>query len=136
GYQPYFVEGSDPFPMHQAMAAALDAILEDLRRIRIEARAQGPEKATRPRWPMIVLRSPKGWTGPKVVNGKPVEGTHRAHQVPLSDVRDNAGHLKMLETWMKSYKPKELFDASGRIRSEIAALAPKGERRMGANPHA
>ncbi|HVE41932.1 MAG TPA: phosphoketolase family protein [Planctomycetota bacterium] len=136
GYEPYFVEGSDPEPMHQAMAAALDAIVADLKKIQTQARKRGPKAATRPRWPMIVLRSPKGWTGPKIVDGKLVEGTHRSHQVPLSDVRDNSGHLKLLERWMKSYRPRELFDDAGRLRPEIAALAPKGERRMGANPHA
>jgi xylulose-5-phosphate/fructose-6-phosphate phosphoketolase len=136
GYEPYFVEGSDPALMHQAMAATLDAVVADLQRIQALARKQGATAATRPRWPMIVLRSPKGWTGPKVVDGKLVEGTHRAHQVPLSDVRNNRAHLKGLEKWMKSYRPRELFDASGGLRPEIAALAPKGERRMGANPHA
>jgi xylulose-5-phosphate/fructose-6-phosphate phosphoketolase len=136
GYEPYFVEGSDPDPMHQSMAATLDEIVAGLRRIQAQARKQGAKAATRPRWPMIVLRSPKGWTGPKVVDGKLVEGTFRSHQVPLADVRDNAVQLKLLEKWMKSYRPQELFDASGRLRPEIAALAPEGERRMGANPHA
>jgi xylulose-5-phosphate/fructose-6-phosphate phosphoketolase len=136
GYEPYFVEGSAPAPMHQAMAAALDAIVAEIRRVQAQARKKGPKAATRPRWPMIVLRSPKGWTGPKTVDGKPVEGTHRAHQVPLSDVRDNPAHLAMLEKWMRSYAPAELFDDAGRLRPEIAALAPKGERRMSANPHA
>jgi xylulose-5-phosphate/fructose-6-phosphate phosphoketolase len=136
GYEPYFVEGSDPAKMHQLMAATLDAIVADLQRIRTDARKKGAAKATRPRWPMIVLRSPKGWTGPKVVDGKPVEGTFRSHQVPMGELHSNPGHLKLLDTWMRSYKPEELFDAAGRLRPEIAALAPKGGRRMSANPHA
>ncbi len=136
GYAPYFVEGSDPGLLHPLMASTLDRIVADLRRIRQEARRQGPAKATRPRWPMIVLRTPKGWTGPKVVDGKQVEGTHRSHQVPMSDVRGNAAHLRLLDTWMKSYRPGELFDADGRVLPEIASLAPKGARRMSANPHA
>jgi xylulose-5-phosphate/fructose-6-phosphate phosphoketolase len=136
GYEPYFVEGRDPAKMHQLMAATLDAIVADLKGIRSAARKRGPAKATRPRWPMIVLRSPKGWTGPKVVDGKPVEGTFRSHQVPMGELHDNPGHLKLLETWMKSYKAEELFDGAGRLRPEIAALAPKGGRRMSANPHA
>ncbi len=136
GYTPYFVEGSDPAELHPLMASTLDKIVADLRRIRNDARRGGPSKATRPRWPMIVLRTPKGWTGPKVVDGKQVEGTHRAHQVPMSDVRDNPAHLRILEKWMKSYRPGELFDEAGRVRPEIASLAPKGARRMSANPHA
>jgi xylulose-5-phosphate/fructose-6-phosphate phosphoketolase len=136
GYEPYFVEGADPAIMHPLMAATLDRVVSDLDRIRGIARRKGAAKVTRPRWPMIVLRSPKGWTGPKVVDGKPVEGTFRSHQVPLAGVRQNPAHLKLLETWMKSYKPQELFDASGRLDPDIAALAPRGERRMGANPHA
>ena len=136
GYEPYFVEGADPAIMHPLMASTLDRVVTDLDRIRGSARRKGAAKVTRPRWPMIVLRSPKGWTGPKVVDGKPVEGTFRSHQVPLAGVRQSPAHLKLLETWMKSYKPQELFDASGRLDPDIAALAPKGERRMGANPHA
>ncbi len=135
GYEPYFVEGSDPVQMHQLMAATLDAIVADLQRIRSASRKKGAAKATRPPWPMIVLRSPKGWTGPKVVDGKPVEGTFRSHQVPMGELHEDPGHLKLLETWLKSYKPEELFDASGRLQPEIAALAPKGKRRMSANPH-
>ncbi|MGC9258505.1 MAG: phosphoketolase family protein [Phycisphaerae bacterium] len=134
GWSPYFVEGDDPALMHEAMAAALDAAIERIRHIQHEARTQG--NSMRPRWPMIVLRSPKGWTGPKVIDGLPVEGTFRAHQVPLSDPAKNPGHLKMLEAWMKSYHPEELFDDQGRLKPEIADLAPKGQRRMGANPHA
>jgi len=136
GYTPYFVEGSDPAVLHPLMAATLDKIVADLRRIRDDARRAGPSKATRPRWPMIVLRTPKGWTGPKVVDGKQVEGTHRSHQVPLADVRGNPAHRRLLEKWMKSYRPGELFDANGRLLPEIASLAPRGARRMSANPHA
>jgi xylulose-5-phosphate/fructose-6-phosphate phosphoketolase len=136
GYTPYFVEGSDPEVLHPLMASTLDKIVADLRRIRDAARRAGPSKVTRPKWPMIVLRTPKGWTGPKVVDGRQVEGTHRSHQVPMADVRDNPAHLRLLEKWMKSYRPSELFDASGRLLPEIASLAPKGARRMSANPHA
>jgi xylulose-5-phosphate/fructose-6-phosphate phosphoketolase len=133
GYTPYFVEGDDPIKMHQLMAATLDAIVADIQRIQRDARANGFKK--RPPWPMIILRSPKGWTGPKVVDGKPTEGTFRSHQVPMSEM-SNPGHLALLESWMKSYRPEELFDETGRLRSEIAELAPSGERRMSANPHA
>jgi xylulose-5-phosphate/fructose-6-phosphate phosphoketolase len=133
GYTPYFVEGDDPTKMHQLMAATLDGIVADIRSIQRDARANG--FSGRPRWPMIVLRSPKGWTGPKVVDGKPTEGTFRSHQVPMSEM-SNPGHLTLLENWMKSYRPEELFDETGRLRSEIAELAPNGERRMSANPHA
>jgi len=133
GYTPYFVEGDDPTKMHQLMAATLDDIVADIRSIQREARANG--FSGRPRWPMIILRSPKGWTGPKVVDGKPTEGTFRSHQVPMSEM-SNPGHLTLLENWMKSYRPDELFDATGKLRSELAELAPKGERRMSANPHA
>jgi xylulose-5-phosphate/fructose-6-phosphate phosphoketolase len=134
GWLPHFVEGDDPAAMHQLMAATLDRVVADLRRIRETARGQDvPE---RPRWPMIVLRSPKGWTGPKVVDGKPVEGTFRSHQVPLSEPTQHPEHLKELETWMRSYRPEELFDEEGRLRPELAELAPVGDRRMGANPHA
>ena len=133
GYTPYFVEGDDPIKMHQLMAATLDAIVADIQRIQRDARANGFKK--RPPWPMIILRSPKGWTGPKVVDGKPTEGTFRSHQVPMSEM-SNPGHLVLLESWMKSYRPEELFDETGRLRSEIAELAPSGERRMSANPHA
>jgi xylulose-5-phosphate/fructose-6-phosphate phosphoketolase len=134
GYKPYFVEGSDPAPMHQAMAGTLEAVLAEIRAIQKDARENGVTR--RPVWPMIVLRSPKGWTGPKEVDGEPVEGTFRAHQVPLHDFRNNPEHLKMLEAWMKSYGPDELFDENGTLRAEFAEMAPKGNRRMGANPHA
>jgi xylulose-5-phosphate/fructose-6-phosphate phosphoketolase len=133
GYEPYFVEGSDPGEMHRLMAATLDRVVEEITRIRIEARAGGPVR--RPRWPMIILRTPKGWTGPKEVDGKPVEGTWRAHQVPMSDM-DSPEHLRILETWMQSYRPRELFDPSGALVPELAALAPIGTRRMSASPHA
>jgi len=134
GWTPHFVEGSDPMVMHQAMAATLEDCVLEIRRIQKEARDSG--KPTRPRWPMIVLRSPKGWTGPKEVDGHKVEGFWRAHQVPLSGMHDNPAHMAQLEQWMRSYKPEELFDASGRLVPELRALAPKGTRRMGANPHA
>ncbi len=133
GYAPYFVEGDEPLEMHQRMAATLDRALADIRRIQDDARTNGFRE--RPRWPMIVLRSPKGWTGPKTVDGKPVEGTFRAHQVPMGDM-SRPGHVEILETWMRSYRPQELFDADGRLRAELAELAPRGLRRMGANPHA
>jgi xylulose-5-phosphate/fructose-6-phosphate phosphoketolase len=134
GWEPHFVEGHDPALMHEAMAAALDIAVEEIRRIQHDARLNG--KAARPRWPMIVLASPKGWTGPKEVDGHPVEGTFRAHQVPLSDPATHPGHLRQLEDWLRSYRPEELFDATGRLRPELAELAPRGARRMGANPHA
>ena len=134
GYTPYFVEGDDPSTMHQLMAATLDTVVADIRSIQRDARKNGFTQ--RPRWPMIVLRSPKGWTGPKIVDGKPVEGTFRSHQVPIAELATNPGHLQILEQWMKGYRPEELFDANGRLYPELAALAPKGERRMGANPHA
>lgn len=134
GWDPRFVEGHEPALMHEAMATALDSAIERIRQIQQEARTQG--NTMRPRWPMIVLRSPKGWTGPRVIDGLPVEGTFRAHQVPLSDPAKNPEHLKMLEAWMKSYHPEELFDDQGRLRAGIADLAPKGQRRMGANRHA
>ncbi len=134
GYIPYFVEGDEPQEMHQLMAAALDRVVSEIKRIREDARANGFSE--RPRWPMIILRSPKGWTGPKVVDGKPVEGTFRAHQVPVEEFATKPENLKILETWMKSYHPEELFDKNGRIIPELAELAPKGERRMGANPYA
>jgi len=136
GYTPYFVEGDDPEAMHQLMAATLDRIVEEVKAIQQKARAEGFTFEDRPRWPMIVLRSPKGWTGPKVVDGKQIEGTFRAHQVPLSGIGKTPGHLELLEKWMKSYKPEELFDEAGTFRAEFAALAPEGDRRMGANPQA
>jgi xylulose-5-phosphate/fructose-6-phosphate phosphoketolase len=134
GWDPLFVEGGDPQTMHRLMADTLDRALDAIRDVQTRARASG--KAERPRWPMIVLVSPKGWTGPKTVDGKPVEGTWRAHQVPLDKVRENPEHLRLLEDWMRSYRPGELFDERGRLRPELFALAPKGEKRMGANPHA
>jgi len=134
GWTPHFVEGSDPMPMHQQMAATLEDCVLEIKRIQKEARASG--KATRPRWPMIVLRSPKGWTGPKDVDGHKVEGFWRSHQVPLSGMHDNPAHMAQLEQWMRSYKPEELFDQSGRLIPELRALSPKGTRRMGSNPHA
>jgi len=134
GYSPHFVEGDDPERMHQLMAATLDLVVAEIKRIQKEARANGSFQ--RPLWPMIVLRTPKGWTGPKEVDGVPIEGTFRAHQVPLSELAEKPAHLKMLEAWMKSYRPEELFDESGRLIRELAELAPSGERRMGANPHA
>ena len=133
GYTPYFVEGSDPVEMHQKMAATLEQAIGDIRTAQQTARASG--HATRPRWPMIVLRSPKGWTGPKEMNGHKLEGSWRSHQVPFADVRNNSANLKMLEDWLRSYKPEELFDADGRIKAEIRATAPMGDRRMSANPH-
>jgi xylulose-5-phosphate/fructose-6-phosphate phosphoketolase len=134
GWTPYYVEGRDPMPMHAAMAATLDTVIEEIRRIQAQAREHGA--VDRPRWPMIVLASPKGWTGPKFVDGVAVEGTFRAHQVPLSDPAKNPEHLRQLEEWLRSYKPAELFDAQGRLIAELAALAPSGDRRMGANPNA
>jgi xylulose-5-phosphate/fructose-6-phosphate phosphoketolase len=134
GYKPYFVEGTDPDEVHQFLAATLDTIVAEIKGIQAEARAKG--FAQRPAWPMIVFRTLKGWTGPKEVDGLPVEGTWRAHQVPLAELATKPEHLKILEAWMKSYKPEELFDESGRFISELAELAPQGERRMGANPHA
>ncbi|MGD0980011.1 MAG: phosphoketolase family protein [Solirubrobacteraceae bacterium] len=134
GYAPRFVEGSDPARMHQLMAATLDEVSQEIAEIQRRARENGDEE--RPRWPMIVMRTPKGWTGPKMVDGVPVEGTFRAHQVPLAEVRTNPAHLAQLEEWMRSYRPEELFDEDGALRAELAALAPVGERRMGANPHA
>ena len=133
GYRPYFVEGDDPATMHRQMAATLDAVVADIKKIQRVARTKGFTK--RPRWPMIVLRSPKGWTGPKVVDGKRAEGTFRSHQVPMGDM-SRPDHVKLLEQWMKSYRPEELFDWTGRLFPELADLAPTGERRMSANPHA
>jgi xylulose-5-phosphate/fructose-6-phosphate phosphoketolase len=134
GYEPHFVEGDDPAIMHQLMAATLDRVIERIRELQHEVRVDGFHE--RPPWPMIVLRSPKGWTGPKEVDGVQIEGTFRAHQVPLSELATKPGHLRMLEQWMKSYRPEELFDQQGAPRAEIVALAPEGDRRMGANPHA
>jgi len=134
GYRPHLVEGHEPEAMHQLMAGTLDVVVEEIRALQSEARAH--RAAGRPAWPMIVLRTPKGWTGPKVVEGKPVEGSWRSHQVPVSEVRSNPDQLRILEDWMKSYRPEELFDPQGGLLPELAELAPKGERRMGANPHA
>ena len=134
GWKPYFVEGDDPETMHQLMAAAMEQAIEDIKRIRQTARAS--KVGNRPFWPMLVLRSPKGWTGPKVVDGLQIEGTFRAHQVPLLVDRAHPEHVALLEAWMKSYKAEELFDGNGSLIAELAELAPKGDRRMGANPHA
>ena len=133
GYSPYFVEGDDPAEMHQLFAATLDTVITDIRKIQKDARKNG--FTTRPKWPMIILRSPKGWTGPKEVDGKPTEGTFRSHQVPMGDM-SHEGHVKLLEKWMRSYQPQELFDENGKLHAEFAELAPEGERRMSANPHA
>ena len=133
GYAPYFVEGDEPAQMHRLMAATLDTAVAEIARIQHDARAKGFTQ--RPRWPMIVLRSPKGWTGPKQIDGKQTEGSFRSHQVPMGDM-SRPGHVKILEDWLKSYRPQELFDKTGRLLPELAALAPTGERRMGANPHA
>ena len=134
GYKPYFVEGSDPDTMHQLMAKTMDRIISEIRSIQKKARKNGTPK--RPHWPMIILRSPKGWTGPKEVDGKKTEDFWRSHQVPFSDMTARSGHIKLLEKWMKSYKPEELFDENGIFKQELAELAPKRDRRMGANPHA
>jgi xylulose-5-phosphate/fructose-6-phosphate phosphoketolase len=134
GYKPYFVEGSDPEAMHQLMAGTLDVITAEIQSIQREARIHGYSK--RSPWPMIILRSPKGWTGPKTVDGKKTEDYWRSHQVPFSQMVGQPEHVQLLEDWMKSYKPEELFDDSGRLIPELGALAPQGERRMGANPHA
>jgi len=134
GWTPHYVEGHEPALMHEAMAATLDTVVEDIKRIQHEARVNG--NTMRPRWPMIVLKSPKGWTGPKVVDGLQIEGTFRAHQIPLLVDKEHPDHLKLLESWMKSYKAEELFDKEGRLMPELADLAPEGERRMGANPNA
>jgi xylulose-5-phosphate/fructose-6-phosphate phosphoketolase len=134
GHKPYFVEGDDPATMHQLMAGVLDEVLDDIAAIQAEARS-AEARAGRPLWPMIVLRSPKGWTGPKEVDGLPVEGTWRSHQVPLTETRTNEGHRRLLEQWMHSYRPEELFDDAGRLIAELRALPPQGERRMSGNPH-
>lgn len=134
GYRPYFVEGDEPEPMHQQMAATLDQVIGEIRAIQHRARSGGPLE--RPRWPMIILRTPKGWTGPKEVDGKQTEGSWRSHQVPFAEMAEKPEHVRLLEAWLKSYRPEELFDEHGTLRPELAALAPAGERRMGANPHA
>lgn len=132
GWEPLFVEGDDPAKMHRLMADTLDKALDKIAEIQKAAREMGEQK--RPTWPMIVLRSPKGWTGPKVVDGKTVEGSYRAHQVPVS--ADSPEHLKIIETWLKSYHPEELFDENGIPAAEMTAIMPEGDRRMGMNPHA
>jgi xylulose-5-phosphate/fructose-6-phosphate phosphoketolase len=134
GYHPIVISGHDPAEMHQLIAATLDSILDEIHSIQERARKQPTPE--RPRWPLLILRTPKGWTGPKEVDGKPVEGTWRAHQVPVDDVRNNPDHLRILEQWMRSYKPQELFDSNGKLKSDLAAIAPTGRRRMGMNPHA
>ena len=133
GYKPYFVEGEEPEVMHQLMAATVDRALADIHTIQANAREQGDQR--RPQWPMIILRSPKGWTGPKSVDGKKTEGYWRSHQVPFGDTATNPTHVKLLEDWLHSYQPSELFDETGKLRPELAALAPQGHRRMGDNPH-
>jgi xylulose-5-phosphate/fructose-6-phosphate phosphoketolase len=134
GYAPRFVEGDEPAAMHRLMAATVEEVMQEISEIQRRAREQG--EVGRPRWPMIVLRTPKGWTGPETVDGLPAEGSFRSHQVPLADLAANPEHLAQLEEWMRSYRPQELFDEQGALREELAALAPEGERRMGANPHA
>src|SRR2546425_2788320 len=139
GYKPYFVEGDQPEIVHQLMAGTLDTIMDEIRNIQQDVRKNDARKngfRQRPAWPMMILRTPKGWTGPKEVDGKPVEGTFRSHQVPVTDFTAHPEHLKILEQWLRSYHAEELFDAAGALRSDLAALAPKGDRRMGANPHA
>ena len=136
GHEPHFVEGDDPALVHQSLAGTLDAVLARIRQIQAEARSLDPTQSpSRPRWPMIVLCTPKGWTGPKLVDGKQVEGSWRSHQVPIAEFK-TGGHVQQLESWLKSYRPEELFDADGRFLEELAALAPTGQRRMGGNPHA
>lgn len=134
GYQPYFVEGSEPEAMHQLMASTMDAAIADIKQIQREAQVHGFQQ--RPLYPMIILRSPKGWTGPESVDGKKTEGSWRSHQVPFSEMASNPDHIQLLERWMKSYKPEDLFDEAGQLMPELAELAPEGDRRMGANPHA
>lgn len=134
GYKPYFVEGSDPTEMHQLMALTLDLIVAEIREIQRHARTRGI--CARPCWPMIILKTPKGWTGPVEIDGKPIENSWRSHQVPFGDFASKPEHVHLLENWMKSYKPEELFDEQGRLQPEIALAAPKGDKRMGANPHA
>jgi xylulose-5-phosphate/fructose-6-phosphate phosphoketolase len=134
GWAPLFVEGDDPDTMHETMATAMESAIEDIQRIQANARRE--EDSSRPRWPMIVLKSPKGWTGPKIVDGLQIEGTFRAHQVPMLVDPEHPEHVPLLESWLRSYKPEELFDQNGSLIPELAELAPKGDRRMGANPHA
>ena len=134
GYHPFFVEGDDPAVVHQQMAATMDAVIEEIHDIQRAARDGG--KTERPSWPMIVLKTPKGWTGPKVIDGKQIEGTWRSHQVPMAEVRTSPENLRILETWLRSYRPDELFDEDGALMPELAALPPQSYRRMSANPHA
>ena len=134
GYKPYFVEGDVPEEVHELLATTLDIIIEEIKQIQNEARTNGFTK--RPQWPMIIFSTPKGWTGPKEVDGIKIEGTWRSHQVPLSELAEKPAHVQLLEQWMKSYKPEELFDGHGKLIAELAALAPQGTKRMGANPHA
>ncbi len=134
GYKPYFVEGDDPKLVHQQLAATLDLVIEEIKAIQQKIRTEGFKE--RPIWPMIIFKTPKGWTCPKLLDGLPLEGTWRSHQVPITDVASNRAHFKLLEEWLKSYKPEELFDVEGRLLPELAELAPIGDRRMGANPHA
>ena len=133
GWEPLFVEGADPMTMHRQMAVAMEQAVLTIRRIQTEARQRGSQ--SRPRWPLLVLRSPKGWTGPAELDGQKLENFWRSHQVPVTDVQRNPEHLEVLERWLRSYRPEELFDADGGVRAEIRALAPKGRRRMGSNPH-
>lgn len=133
GYNPYTINGDDPEILHQKMASTLDSVISEIKNIQTNARKRG--KKERAVWPLIILKTPKGWTGPRKVDGKKVEGTHRSHQVPLSNMKNDKSHMKQLEEWMKSYKPEELFDENGTFKSEFAELAPSGDRRMGANPH-
>lgn len=134
GWTPYFVEGSEPASMHQAMAATLDRCVADIQAAQRQARSTG--RAFRPRWPVIILRTPKGWTSPREVGGKMLEGSWRSHQVPMADVKKNPDRLQQLEAWLRSYEPQELFDEQGRFRAEFKMVAPTGTRRMGSNPHA
>src|SRR5207249_943690 len=134
GYDVHFVEGDDPMQMHQAFARTLNICYEKIRSYQADAGAHG--STHQPRWPAIILRTPKGWTGPKEIDGVPIEGTFRAHQVPVAEVKSNPEHLQLLEQWMRSYQPQDVFDEDGRLLPELAALAPTGDRRMGANPHA
>src|SRR5690606_32867467 len=133
GHRPLIVEGDDPSRMHQAMAAALDAAIAEIRRIQDEARSR--DRVERPRWPMIILRTPKGWTGPKEVDGQKVEGSWRSHQVPLAELADRPEHVRELESWLKSYRPEELFDADGAPVAELRKLVPEGSKRMSATPY-
>jgi len=134
GYEPFFVEGSEPEAMHELMSSTLDMVIAKIKAIQNEARTTATVR--RLPWPMIILQSPKGWTGPKEVDGLKTEGSWRSHQVPFAEMAEKPAHVKLLEEWMKSYKPEELFDEQGRLAQELAELAPKGDRRMGANPHA